>query len=80
METASSKSTSMVVVFAPPAVEPGLPPVSMSRTVSRLPAGESSPVGTVSKPAVRGVTAEKRLASMRVPVSMPAMDAPASKT
>ena len=37
------------------------------------PAGLSSPVGTVSKPAVRGVTAENRLAQTRVPVVMPAM-------
>ena len=78
-ETASSVTSSMVVVLAPPAVEPGLPPVSMSRMVSRLPAPERSPVGTVSKPAVLGVTAPKRLASRRSPVLMPTMELRGSK-
>ena len=75
METAVSTTSSSVVAFAPPAVEPELPPVSISSSVSMPPAGLSSPVGTVSKPAVRGVTAENRLAQTRVPVVMPAMAA-----
>ena len=63
----------MVVVLAPPAVEPGLPPVSMSSSVSSAEASESSAVAMVSKPAVRGVTAENSEASTRPPVSSPAM-------
>ena len=80
METAVSSMSSMVVVLAPPAVEPGLPPVSMRHIVSSDEASDRLPVGTVSKPAVRGVTAENSDASTRSPCVKPAMECPASNT
>ena len=63
--------TAAVVVLMPPAVEPGLPPMNMSIIVSSLLAGESAAVSTLLKPAVLGVTAEKKLTSTCSPSGMP---------
>ena len=47
--------------------------MNMSSMVSSLDPSPSMPVSTVLKPAVRGVTAENRLASTLVPTLMPRM-------
>lgn len=57
VEIAVVSKTAMVVVFKPPAVDPGLPPISISAMVINCPASLKSVNSTVLKPAVRGVTA-----------------------
>ena len=49
--------TTKVVVLIPPAVEPGLPPISISTVVSRELLSESEDKSVVLNPAVLGVTA-----------------------
>ena len=56
-ETAVETSTASVVVFMPPAVEPGEPPTSISRMTMARPVSLMSVRSAVLKPAVRGVTA-----------------------
>ena len=56
METAITAS---VVVFIPPAVEPGEPPINIRKIVRILLAGESAAVSVVLKPAVLAVTESK---------------------
>ena len=48
--------TAMVVVFIPPAVEPGDPPISMSAMLKSFPESENSLKSVVLKPAVLVVT------------------------
>ena len=55
--------TARVVVFIPPAVEPGEPPINIRITVSILLAGERAAVSVVLKPAVLAVTESKRALS-----------------
>ena len=52
--------TASVVVFIPPAVEPGEPPINIRNTVSILLAGESAAVSVVLKPAVLAVIESKK--------------------
>ena len=59
-----ASSTAMTMVFTPPAVEPGEPPMNMRNMSANWLSPPSSPVGTVSKPAVRAVT-ERKCASAR---------------
>ena len=58
--TVEIKITAKVVVFIPPAVEPGEPPMNIRNVVRILPAGESEAVSTLLKPAVLAVTESKR--------------------
>ena len=50
------KSTAIVVVFIPPAVEPGEPPISINRISIVFPLSLKSDKSTVLNPAVLGVT------------------------
>ena len=63
--TAFERSTATVVVFTPPAVEPGAPPTSISTTVMARLALVRRFRSTVLNPAVRGVTAWNRAARAR---------------
>ena len=54
---AQATSTASVVVFMPPAVEPGEPPTSIRSPVSSRPFSLRRFRSSVLKPAVRGVTA-----------------------
>ena len=65
----------MDVVFTPPAVEPGLPPINIITIVIIFPAFESAAVSTVLKPAVRGVTDENSAPSSFSSGLIPAKDA-----
>ena len=56
VETAVPISTAIVVVFMPPAVEPGLPPISIRKIKIYCPASLNSDRSMVLKPAVRVVT------------------------
>ena len=62
---ALANSTAAVVVFIPPAVDPGEPPISMSMMVSPCPTPERAVRSAVLKPAVRGVTDWNKEASSR---------------
>ena len=53
---AIANNTAIVVVFIPPAVEPGLPPISIKIIVINCPASLIDVKSTVLNPAVRGVT------------------------
>ena len=53
---AAASSTASVVVFMPPAVEPGEPPTSMQTIIIAWPGSLTRPRSTVLKPAVRSVT------------------------
>ena len=55
-DKAEEKSTAIVVVFIPPAVEPGEPPISIRMIISRSPVSLISVRSTVLNPAVLGVT------------------------
>ena len=55
-DMAEKNSTASVVVFMPPAVEPGEPPVSISRMMMKRPTSLSFVKSRVLKPAVLGVT------------------------
>ena len=48
-------SRKIVVVLRPPAIEPGLPPVIISRMETNVEKGEKEACGIVSNPAVRKV-------------------------
>ena len=63
--TEQETSTARVVVFMPPAVEPGLPPTSIRRMVTIRPTSLSWVRSEVLKPAVLGVTAWKSDAQNR---------------
>ena len=52
-------STAKVVVLSPPAVEPGLPPISISKSVITSLPGLKAERSTVLKPAVLGATLRK---------------------
>ena len=56
-DIAENTSIATVVVFMPPAVEPGEPPMSISIMVIIFPVTLIFPKSTVLKPAVLGVTA-----------------------
>ena len=60
--------TARVVVFMPPAVEPGEPPISIRRTIKPCDALDMAGRATVLKPAVLGVTDWKRDVSRRLSV------------
>ena len=64
---AENKSTASVVVFMPPAVEPGDPPMSMSITSTIWPTSLSAVRSMVLKPAVRGVMDWNSALSTRSP-------------
>ena len=51
-----------VVVFIPPAVDPGEPPISINTTVNSTVGSANFVKSTVLKPAVRGETAWNQLA------------------
>ena len=53
---ADAKRTAAVVVFIPPAVDPGEPPISIRIIIIIWPASVSAVSSTVLKPAVLGVT------------------------
>ena len=55
--TALAASTATVVIFMPPAVDPGAPPTSMSPRSTDRPLSDMAERSPVLKPAVRGVTA-----------------------
>ena len=54
-----------MVVFTPPAVEPGVPPINIKIMVTLIPAALSLVYGKVISPAVRGVIAIKTVFSNR---------------
>ena len=56
-EEAFAASTARVVVFIPPAVDPGDPPISINAIMSMVPAPDRDERDAVLKPAVLGVTA-----------------------
>ena len=56
-EKTLASRTAKVVVFMPPAVDPGDPPISISTISSIDPAPDSEEKDAVLKPAVRGVIA-----------------------
>ena len=56
VEIAVAERTAMVVVFIPPAVEPGLPPISMSKMMIYCPVSFMDVKSIVLNPAVLGVT------------------------
>ena len=65
-----AKRTAIVVVFMPPAVEPGEPPISIRIIIMHFPAPESLVRSAVLKPAVLGVMVwnrESRIRSFRGP-------------
>ena len=64
---ALAKSTATVVVFIPPAVDPGEPPMSMSTMVTATARPLREVRSAVLKPAVRGVTDWNRLIHTRSP-------------
>ncbi len=68
---ALAKSTATVVVFMPPAVEPGEPPMSMSTMVTARARPLKAVRSAVLKPAVRGVMDWNRLISTRSPRGRP---------
>lgn len=78
-EKRKMNTTATEVVLMPPAVEPGLPPMNMSMTVRSFEASESAAVSTLLKPAVLGVTAEKKLTSICSPSGMSAFMRPRSR-
>ena len=53
---AESNRTAKVVVFIPPAVEPGEPPISIRMTIMAVPDSSIAARSVVLKPAVRVVT------------------------
>ena len=66
--TVQASSTAMVVVFMPPAVEPGLPPMSMSPMVMVWPVSLRAVRSAVLKPAVLGVTDWNADSRIRLPM------------
>ena len=56
-EKAPEKRTAIVVVFMPPAVDPGDPPISINTISSILPVPDKEEKDVVLKPAVLGVIA-----------------------
>lgn len=56
-EKAPEKRTAIVVVFMPPAVDPGDPPISIKTISSTLPVPDREEKDAVLKPAVLGVIA-----------------------
>ena len=67
--------TAKVVVFMPPAVEPELPPMNISKQLSREPLSESRDRSAVFMPAVRVLTEWNREASIRSPTDIEDMEA-----
>ena len=59
-DSAYETKTAMVVVFIPPAVEPGEPPMSINNVISIRPVSLRAVKSVVLKPAVLGVTDWKR--------------------
>lgn len=59
-ETKLAISIASVVVFKPPAVELGEPPMSIKKIIQRIPASEIVVKSAVLKPAVLVVTVWKR--------------------
>ena len=55
-EIAEANRTAIVVVFIPPAVDPGEPPISMSRIITVRPTSLIRVRSAVLNPAVLGVT------------------------
>ena len=64
-ENAVANSTAMVVVFIPPAVEPGEPPIIINIIKMVIPASDISIKFAVLNPAVRGVTDWKNESKIR---------------
>ena len=56
-EVAEANRTASVVFFIPPAVDPGEPPTSIKKIISKSPTSLIRPRFVVLKPAVLGVTA-----------------------
>ncbi len=55
-EMAEAKRSAAVVVFMPPAVDPGEPPISMRKIMRKIPESENRVRSVVLKPAVLQVT------------------------
>ena len=66
--TALASRTAKVVVFIPPAVEPGEPPTSISKIIMARDASVIAVRSMVLKPAVLGETAWKKEARSRFPM------------
>ena len=60
LEYKNNSITATLVVFTPPAVDPGLPPKNIKITVKNLLASLKAATSTVLKPAVLGVTEQNR--------------------
>ena len=71
VDTTVAASTAKVVVFIPPAVDPGDPPISISTVVIPFEGPERSVRSVVLKPAVLGVTAWKKEHKSLSPNGMP---------
>ena len=69
--TMLASSTARVVVFIPPAVEPGEPPMSMSRIMTAWDTPPMAARSAVLNPAVRGVTDWKKESHSRSPTGSP---------
>ena len=59
-EIDEAKRTEKVVIFIPPAVDPGAPPIIIKNIIMSRPTSLITPISTVFIPAVLGVTAWKR--------------------
>ena len=60
VERTDNNRTNMVVTFTPPAVEPGAPPININTIERNLLLSLNAPLSTALKPAVRGVTVQKK--------------------
>ena len=69
-EIAVENKTASVVVFIPPAVEPGEPPISISMIVIAVPVSLISVKSAVLNPAVLGVTDWNKELQMRSPIGL----------
>ena len=69
-EIAVENRTARVVVFIPPAVDPGEPPMSINIIVIAVPASLNCVKSAVLNPAVLGVTDWNRELQMRSPIGL----------
>lgn len=65
---ALASNTARVVVFMPPAVEPGEPPISIKMVIRDWPVSLIAVRSAVLKPAVLGVTAWNKDSRKRLPI------------